>query len=81
MQIGLGDSTTPATTTVAITATYVDGLKLWMTPSAALSAAGAVVTNPSTAFSANAAPFSLGILTPPLALLILVLGMSGGGRR
>lgn len=80
MMFGLGDTTsttTPVTTTPGLT----DGLKLWMSPSAAFSALGAVASNPSTAFSSALMPFTLGILLPPIALVAILMGSSGGGKK
>lgn len=83
MMFGLGvDATTmptPATQTAA--PGFIDGVKLWMTPSAAISALSAVATSPSTSFSSAAMPFSLGILAVPLGIVAVVMSMGGGKHR
>ena len=64
MMLGMGD-TTPAPTPQT-TLTFGTGLQMWTAPSAALTAVGTVVSNPTTSFAAANLPFSIGLLTPLL---------------
>lgn len=71
MYMGLGDTTTTTTG-------FTDGLKLWMTPSVAITAVQGTITNSATAFSSSALPYTAGLLAVPVALLLLLMG---GSRR
>jgi hypothetical protein len=77
MMMGMGDGTTGTVATAS--PGFTDGLTLWGTPSAAISAVQGVFTNASTAFSGTQLPYTAGVLAPPALLLIALLGMGGGG--
>lgn len=78
MMYGLGtDTTTPMPPVAAPAPGFVDGIKLWETPSAAISAVSGVVSNASTAFSGDALPYTLGVLTVPAVLLMVLMGGKG----
>lgn len=78
MMLGMGD-TTPAPTPPT-TLTFGTGLNMWTSPSAALTAVGTVVSNPSTSFAAANLPFSIGLLSPLIGLGVTLLMYSGGKR-
>lgn len=83
MMLGyLGDGTAAGgsnTTALAPpTLGLTDGLKLWLTPSSALSAVQSTITDPSTSLGAKILPYTIGLLAPPIVLLML---LTGGGRR
>ena len=80
MMLGLGQSTTIAGTTIT-TPTFIAGLEMWTSPSAALSTMGSIVSDPTDAFGGALLPFSLGVLLPPIALVAVVISMSGGKKR
>ena len=72
---GLGDDTT---VTAAVPAKgFTDGLTIWTSPTNAIAAIQGIVTSPSSAFSSSAAAYSVGVLLPPVVLLMLIFG----GRR
>ena len=81
---GLGDTAaTPAagtTPTVSAPPGFTDGLKLWTSPSAAITATGTLLTNPSTAFSSGLMPFTIGVLAVPVGLVLLLTTMGKRGR-
>lgn len=77
MMLGLGDTTTPATTGTVTAPGFMDGLTLWKSPSAGLNAVGTVFKNPSQSFSGNNLPVALGILAPPIALVVILMSMGG----
>jgi len=83
MMLGLGDGTTTTTTTTTATpATYLNGLEAWSNPGTALSSIGTIFQNAGTAFTSANMPVIAGLLTPPVALVVLLIGAgSKGGRR
>ncbi len=80
MMLGLGNGTTGTVTPAVVTPGFSDGLTLWTTPSAAITAVQGVIVNTSTAFASPQLPYTAGLLLPPVAAVVLLLGMMGGGR-
>ena len=77
MQITLRGLGTDSTTTAGFT----DGLKLWTTPSTAMTATTSIFSNLSTSFSGSALPYTAGVLAVPAIGAILLLNFLGGRRR
>ena len=91
MILGLGDSSatnapasagtgasvgTPTSTPAVTLPGFADGLSLWTSPSNAVAAISGIAAAPGAAFSGAVAPFTLGVLAVPLALVAAVLAMS-----
>lgn len=77
MMMGMGDTSTAAATPAP---TFTTGLTLWETPSSALTAVSSIFSNASSAFSSALLPFTAGVLLPPVALIVLLMGMGKKGR-
>ena len=79
---GAFSETPVAGSTTVVAPGYLTGLEAWMSPTTALSMLGTTLANFTTSFSgANLAP-ALGLWTPPLAIVAVLIGMgSKKGRR
>jgi hypothetical protein len=83
MMLGLGQTAGSGSTTSTVSAgqSFLTGVQQWASPSAALTTATTLLSNPAAAFAGSALPFTLGVLAVPAALVLLIASMSGGGGR
>lgn len=72
--VGSAASSTTNPLTSAAGPGFMDGLKLWMTPSAAFTALQNVASNASTAFSSANISYTAGVIAPPVLLLVFLMG-------